>query len=425
MTVEQISSLKKFIISQQNHWVFFGLAYFFMVVMAKNPLKPGLPMLIWFTVGCFPFLFYMVKKATNNTALFWGVHLLALLFAVLIPTPHAICTIAYVSCTVLYCAHSLFFRYSAEGEEDREIPLLVSFGLTFVLLLLAQFFYLYDYQRIFVNVLVINIFLYCLAHYVQNYVKFLSVNRHSVGYMPVKQIFHSGVGGMGIFAFIMSAVMLLIANLGEMNDVVHRVLEFLGKIIRKIKEWFRERGVEEAEVEELVREEEVSEMVSGFLQPDEINTWPIWDVLVTVFFWMLIIYAGYKLLCLIPYILRLFRLPSKITAEEELSVTDIIESTEIVEKAPRKGIMTLWDNLTPVQRIRKRYKKKILDEKDYIASKGKKDCMEWYTARECGCILDLSEMSDIYEKARYSPYECTMEDAKKMKAVCKKGEKRL
>ncbi|WP_289490299.1 hypothetical protein, partial [Klebsiella pneumoniae] len=78
------------------------------------------------------------------------------------------------------------------------------------------------------------------------------------------------------------------------------MLEFLGKIIRKIKDWFRERGVEEAEVEELVREEEVSEMVSGFLQPDEINTWPIWDVLVTVFFWMLIIYAGYKLLCLIP-----------------------------------------------------------------------------------------------------------------------------
>ena len=58
MTVEQISSLKKFIISQQNHWVFFGLAYFFMVVMAKNPLKPGLPMLIWFTVGCFPFVSY-------------------------------------------------------------------------------------------------------------------------------------------------------------------------------------------------------------------------------------------------------------------------------------------------------------------------------------------------------------------------------
>ena len=37
--------------------------------------------------------------------------------------------------------------------------------------------------------------------------------------MPVKQIFHSGVGGMGIFAFLMSAVMLLVANLGEMNDV--------------------------------------------------------------------------------------------------------------------------------------------------------------------------------------------------------------
>ncbi len=419
MTVEQISSLKKFIISQQNHWVFFSVAYFFMVVMPTPPVEPGLPMFIWFTVGCFPFLFYELKKATNNTALFWGVHIAALLFAVLLPTPHAICKIAYVSCTVLYCVYSLFFRYSREGEEDKVIPILVSFGLTFALLLMLQFFRVYEYQRTFVNLLVLNIFLYCLAHYVQNYAKFLSVNKHSVGYMPVKQIFHSGVGGMGIFAFIMSAVMLLVANLGEMNDVVHRVLEFLGKIIRKLKDLFKRKSLEETVSEEAALEESASEVLSGLIQPEEINNWPIWDILITLFFWVITIYAAYKIITLIPYILRLFKLPSKIAEEEELSVTDIIESVETVEKAPRKGIMTLWDNLTPVQRIRKRYKKKILDEKDYIASKGKKDCMEWYTARECGSILNLQEMSDLYEKARYSPYECTMEDAKKMKAVCK------
>ena len=158
MTVEQISSLKKFIISQQNHWVFFCVLYFFMVVMSTQPMKPGLPLLIWFTIGCFPFLFYMVKKATNNTVAFWGVHVAAFLFAVLIPTPNMICTVAYAGCTALYCIHSLTFRYSGEGEEDKEIPILVSFGITFALLLLLQFFREYDSQRIFVNLLVWNIF---------------------------------------------------------------------------------------------------------------------------------------------------------------------------------------------------------------------------------------------------------------------------
>lgn len=422
MTLEQISSLRKFIISQQNHWVFFGAAYFFMVVAPVNPVKPGLPMLIWFTIGCFPFMFYMVKKATDSTVWFWSVHLLAVLFAVLIPTPHAVCKIAYVGFTMLYCIYSVFFRYSKEGAEDKAIPILASAGITFTLLLLLQFFRMYEYQRIIVNIFVVNIFLYCLAHYVQNYTNFLSVNRHSVGYMPVKQIFHAGVGGMGIFAFLMSAVLLLVANLGEMNDVVHSIFRILGKIIRKLMSYFKGRTVEEPGSEEAAVEE-VSEFVSGIMEADEVNTWAIWDILVTVFFWLIMVYVVYKIITLIPYILRFFKAPLQMSSEEEISVTDIVESVENVDKMPRKGVMTLWDSLTPVQRIRKRFKKKILEEKDYIASKGKKDCMEWYTARECGNILDLSEMSDLYEKARYSPYECTMEDAKKMKEVCKISKK--
>lgn len=79
----------------------------------------------------------------------------------------------------------------------------------------------------------------------------------------------------------------------------------------------------------------------------------------------------------------------------------------------------MWEFLTPAQKIRRRYKKKVLDSKEFIVSKGKKDCMEWYTARECGIILDRPGMSELYEKARYSPYECTAEDVKRMKDACK------
>lgn len=56
---------------------------------------------------------------------------------------------------------------------------------------------------------------------------------------------------------------------------------------------------------------------------------------------------------------------------------------------------------------------------DRIASEGKRSDMELYTARECSEILKVPQMGDLYEKARYSPYECTVEDVKNMKNVCK------
>lgn len=417
MKVNQISSLKKFIISQQNHWVFFGVVYFFMVVVPMNPIRPGLPLLIWFMLGFLPYLFYIVSRATNSTVLFWGIHLLAVIFAVLLPTPHFICRIAYLGCTILYCIHSFFARYTKEGTEEKGIPVVVSFGITFTLIFFLQFWQLYEYQRIFVNILVINIFLYCLTQYVENYTKFLSVNKHSVGYMPVENIFYIGISGMGIFAFLGSAILIFIANQGEMNDVVHRLIQVLADSLRKIKMTFRKKGASDV----IIMEEAESEMVKDYYLAEEAGTSPVWDILATVLFYAIIVYVLYKIITLLPYILRFFKIPAKIVQEEELLITDVRESVESIGKKQRKSIMTVWENLTPAQRIRRHYKKRVEGTKDFISSKGKKDCMEWYTARECAHILNVPDMSDLYEKARYSPYECTTEDAKKMKEVCKQS----
>ena len=75
--------------------------------------------------------------------------------------------------------------------------------------------------------------------------------------------------------------------------------------------------------------------------------------------------------------------------------------------------------MNPALRIRRRFRKKVLSEEKKIAEAGKKDRMELYTARECSGILENTEMGNLYEKARYSPYECTPEDVKRMKNLCK------
>lgn len=415
MTINQVNSLKKLMITQQNHWVFFPLIYFFMLVVPVNPIKPGVPVLVWFTLGCFPYLFYTVKNATDNTVIFLGVHAATLIFAILLPTPHQVCKIAYVGCTFLYCVYSVFFRYSQEGTDEKAMPLPVPFGITFVILLLLQYFRMYEYQRFVVNILVINIFMYCLAKYVENYSSFLGVNKHSVGYMPVKRIFFSGMGGMTAFASVLAVILFVVANLGRMDDVVRSVLQFIGSIIRKIKLKFRNGGTEDYTLEEITGEHEIGQ----FTAREEAATWPIWDVLVTVIFMLIVVYVMYKVITLLPYILRFFRMPSQVVNEED-GVEDIHESTMETEQLQRRPLKRIWEYLTPAQKIRRRYKKRVSDSKDIIASKGKKDCMEWYTARECGNILEQPKMSDLYEKARYSPYECTAEDVKNMKAACKK-----
>lgn len=413
MTKKQLYSINKIMNAQQCHWAFFPIVYLFMLIVPVNPIHPGVPMLIWFTLGCFPYMFSVVKSATNNTGIFWGIHLIALVYTIVLPVPHQVCKIAYVGCTFLYCVYSIFFKYSGEEEFGKTIPLYVSFGITFVMLLLLQYYHMYEQQRFFVNIFVVNVFVYCLTKYVENYCEFLRVNKYSVGYMPVKKIFYSGMGGMAIFASVMSMILLVVANLGEMNDAVNSFLRFCGNIVREIKLQFRQGKSEEYSVME-----EAGGEVSQYLSQESGEMAPIWDILATVVFLLIVVFVFYKIITLLPYILSFFKMPVE-AEEEDLGVEDVHESTVEVEQLPRRSFKKMWEFLTPAQKIRRRYKKKVLDSKEFIVSKGKKDCMEWYTARECGIILDRPGMSELYEKARYSPYECTAEDVKRMKDACK------
>lgn len=413
MTKKQLYSINKIMNTQQCHWAFFPIVYLFMLIIPTNPIHPGVPMLIWFTLGCFPYMFSVVKSATNNTGIFLGIHLIALVYTIVLPVPHQVCKIAYVGCTFLYCAYSIFFKYSQQEESGKTIPLSVSFGITFVMLLLLQYYHMYEQQRFFVNIFVVNVFVYCLTKYVENYCEFLRVNKYSVGYMPVKKIFYSGMGGMAIFASVMSMILLVVANLGEMNDAVNSFLRFCGNIVREIKLQFRQGTSEEYSVME-----EAGGEVSQYLSQESGEMAPIWDILATVVFLLVVVFVFYKVITLLPYIFGFFKMPVE-AAEDDLGIEDVHESTVEVEQLPRRSFKKMWEFLTPAQKIRRRYKKKVLDSKEFIVSKGKKDCMEWYTARECGIILDRPGMSELYEKARYSPYECTAEDVKRMKDACK------
>lgn len=414
MNSKQVTSLKKFIIYQQNHWVYFSIICFFYIAVPKTPINLWVQAFVWFTIGFFPYLFYTVTEGTDHPLWFWGVHVSTVLFAFLLPAPHQVCFFINVLSVALYCWRSLFFRYSKGEKEEKTIPLLVPFGINFVVMLLLQYLRLYEYQRVFVNLLILQIFLYCVAAYVENYAKFLSLNKHSIGYMPVKSIFFTGAGTITALTGTLCVILLVVANRGSMNDIVRPLLDKIAKMIRRLHFTIRNKKGTDVTIEEYMNSEGI---VQGMPVLDG-ETSAIVEVLGLVVFCIIAVYVVSRIIKFLPYLFRLFRMPAKMQTEET-EIEDIREKVEVLEKTNGRRLKAIFEILTPAQKIRRRYRKKILVSREIILSKGKKDIMEWYTARECSEFLENPDMGTIYEKARYSPYECTPEDVKRMKEACK------
>ena len=96
---------------------------------------------------------------------------------------------------------------------------------------------------------------------------------------------------------------------------------------------------------------------------------------------------------------------------------DFREKCEIVKDKDRK-ISGLFTALSPRERIRKLYKKKLTGASARMDAQDK-DSLGFHTAREWESKLDLSGMAELYEQARYSNREITGADVKRMKDVWK------
>ena len=96
---------------------------------------------------------------------------------------------------------------------------------------------------------------------------------------------------------------------------------------------------------------------------------------------------------------------------------DVREKCGIVKKDTAKRGTGFFRQFTPVERIRRMYKKQVLSGSPEGA---KKEKIPFMTARECVEKLSLPDMAGIYEKARYSDSEVTAEDVKKMKSALSK-----
>lgn len=106
--------------------------------------------------------------------------------------------------------------------------------------------------------------------------------------------------------------------------------------------------------------------------------------------------------------------------EQELQSEDAFDLREKcgIEKDTQQKAKGLFSALSPRERVRRLYKKKLAAAAARMEP-GDRDSLELRTAREWERKLSLDGMADLYEQARYSDREITGTDVKKMKDAWK------
>ncbi len=425
MTIKQVKSLHNFIMIFQNHWSVYIIVYMLLVVAGESYRVPLVHWFIWFGLGMLPLLFNKLKVCCKYKTVRYPVYAAVLFVVYMLKTPYMAYTYIYMLCVAYYCVNAEWYDWSKEDSSDyKPIPLVVVILMSLVVVLVFQWVRLFELQRTILYLLIWNVMLYSVASYVNKYVKFLDLNRHSIGYMPIKSVLGSGILSMLGFSSILGIILIIVASIGKMGDILQYIKAFIQRISRKImdclkeilKKWFGELNNSELNIPEM--EGTMSEMqVAGE------DKFSVLDIILAIIMGALALYSLYQILRFIfTYLSALLSYRGKgeistLKEEEEEEIGDV------VEKIPQRKRESLLGAMSPALRIRRRFRRKVLSEQKQIYDTERRERMELYTARECADIIEATEAADIYEKARYSPYECTAEDVKRMKNACKGNEK--
>jgi len=423
MTIKQVKSLHNFIMIFQNHWSVYIIVYMLLVVAGRIYQVPPVHWFIWLGLGMLPLAFNKLKSICKHKALRYPIYAASLFVVYMLKTPHMTCTYIYLLCVGYYCINAEWYDWSKEDSaEYKPVPLVVVILMAVVVIFVFQWIRLFELQRTILYLLIWNVMLYSIASYVNKYVKFLDLNKHSIGYMPIKSVMGSGILSMLGFSSILSVVLLFVASIGKMSDVLQYIKAFIQRVNNKITQWLKEWIKKWLYVDNQT-DMNIPDLEGNVSQIQYANVdekWSVWDIVIAVVIGIIALYALYQgIRCLVCFLNTLLR---KGDGETMFLQEDVREKSDVVEKMPQRKRESLLDAMTPAQRIRRRFRRKVLSEQKHIYDTDKRERMELYTARECAEILEASEAGSIYEKARYSPFECTAEDVKRMKNACKNNE---
>lgn len=422
---ERIEMVIEILTSVMNHWVFFPLVMTALGVSMRlvgKPVEGNPDFLLWTVCGLIPIAFFLVRYYAERFWLFVLCHgavlAAALAAAALLSISQAVTCVA---CTAAYIVYSFMLRLKENTSVySGSIHPLTALGLSVA----ANFLFhredgMPDWDKYYLFILIGIFACYLIIHYLKHYLSFLRVNKSSAGYLPAREILHSGIGFVLPYTLFGVLVLLLSLNIAWLEPVL-RVLKAGITFLLRIIFMLLPRGEEEGEL--IVLENTGANDTSVLEKLPVSETFWLWEVLeyaAVILFFCGCAYVLFKAVkWLIRYVKEQFdhtktNNENIITGQED--VFDVREKCKIEKGDSDNGRTGLFQRFTPVERVRRLYKKRILSGR---IEREDRNGLNYMTAKECGDILSLPDMARLYEQARYSDSEITAEDVKRMKLAC-------
>lgn len=420
MNIDKIRFLTEILTEQMNHWLLYPLALL-VAGASRNLTGEGDTMLLaWALCGLFPFFFFLIRMKVTKLFLFVFLHVGVAAFSLLVPTGFPAGNVVCILCAVGYLIYSHVLRLKHDVMCSDTMHLPVGVGLGAVSIFTVHYLNVREWDNLYVFSLIGGIAIYFIIYYIEHYLNFLSINESSAGFLPAREMFHSGMGLVLAYTLLGTGILLLTSQFAWLAGILQPLKNLLFAFLRFL---FSGHHAPEEEAEIPAVEEQPQGNMGEMILPETNEPFWLWKVLEFIAIVALVAIVCAVVVLALVKLFRFIRQYRNLHLHKEGSVedgeaVDLREKCELERSNAQRKRQSLFSALSPQERIRKLYKKKLLNSVPGM-TEDDRNRLDIYTAREWESKLESRGMSALYEQARYSGQEMAGSDVKRMKEACK------
>lgn len=409
-----LETIKDIIHIERNHWIFLPVVVTISHFLLSLTGEESPVLLLWTVWGIFPVGFYVLRMKLQRFIPFLLAHLGLVLLVILVPggTTDRIMG----GCIVLfYAARSFYLRLKGNIPPGAVHPA-VAIGISVFCTYLQHYLGTRRWDTVQLLVITGGMILFLVLYYMEHYLEFLSFNESSAGYLPAAEMFRSGMGLVSVYTLAGAFLLLLGTNATWLETIVNAIKSLLLSGLRFLFSLIPDQKAQEA----VPQVEEPLPGDSGGMEewlPEGGEPSLIWEILEVVVILALVCGLLYLGLRLLVWVIRFIRSHFVAGPGREEAVSDSIQDHREKCDAPGKKAgsrQNFWAFLSPGERIRRRYKKKLITHADTL-SPGNVPGLGLLTPRESAEKLCCMDMASIYEKVRYTEEPVTEEMVRNMR----------
>lgn len=406
---------------QMNHWMLFPLLVTLMGCMYifVDMEKPDT--LMWLICGILPVLTFLVRLKVTHFLPFLLCNLFLFGLTFVIPAENFLCRAFCVLCGAGYFLYTFYLRLKADSAYTKAFSPIFGVGVSVLGIYFLHYGTDKEWDTYYIFSLIGCLALQLISSYIRHYLYFLTVNKNSSGSLPVSEIFQSGLKLVLGYTLTGTLLLLLSVNtswletlLGFLKNIVFAVLRFLFSLLPNAS--IPEEALLEPQIDNSINNRGLP-----YPKGEPSLFWKILEKVAIAAALCIVLYGLFRFIrWLVRFLKRQFGITfqKKNLAVDEGYAPDIREYCGTEKSAVSKKKENFFGFLSPAERVRKLYKKKLLGASRQLAE-GENARLGLFTARESEKKLGAEGMAAVYEKVRYSGEDASAEDVKRMKEACR------